>query len=208
MCNLYRLNRPAADVARLFGVETAQGNNPSDDVYPGSSGLVMANRRLRAMHWGFPPAPTGRARQKPKSEPVTHAGHDQLDTAFWRTSFEGRRCLIPVSAWAEPEGEAGQMTRTWYALPGDEPFAVAGLWRATEEWGDAYAMVTVEGPCGMPGAPEKMPLILDREDWKLWLEGSPREALSLCRGWGGELHVDRTDVRWAARGFRGALPFE
>jgi len=36
------------------------------------------------------------------------------------------------------------MTRTWYSLPGGEPFAVAGLWRATDEWGDAYTMVMVE----------------------------------------------------------------
>jgi putative SOS response-associated peptidase YedK len=31
-----------------------------------------------------------------------------------------RRCLIPVTAWAEAEGEKGSMTRTWYSLHGEE----------------------------------------------------------------------------------------
>jgi putative SOS response-associated peptidase YedK len=121
MCNLYRLNKPAADIAHLFGVEATQGANYSEEVYPGYPGLVMAGRRLKVMNWGFPLVMTGRNGQKLKPKPVTNARDDKLSTAFWRASFESRRCLIPVSAWAEPEGEAGQMTRTWYSLPGGEP---------------------------------------------------------------------------------------
>jgi putative SOS response-associated peptidase YedK len=117
MCNLYRLNKPAADIAHLFGVEATQGANYSEEVYPGYPGLVMAGRRLKVMNWGFPLVMTGRNGQKLKPKPVTNARDDKLSTAFWRASFESRRCLIPVSAWAEPEGETGQMTRTWYSLP-------------------------------------------------------------------------------------------
>jgi putative SOS response-associated peptidase YedK len=105
MCNLYRLNKPAVDIAHLFGVETTQGANYSEEVYPGYPGLVMAGRRLKVMNWGFPLIMTGRNGQKLKPKPVTNARDDKLSTAFWRASFESRRCLIPVSAWAEPEGE-------------------------------------------------------------------------------------------------------
>jgi hypothetical protein len=38
MCNLYRLNKPAADIAHLFGVEATQGANYSEEVYPGYPG--------------------------------------------------------------------------------------------------------------------------------------------------------------------------
>jgi putative SOS response-associated peptidase YedK len=156
------LNKPAADIAHLFGVETTQGANYSEEVYPGYPGLVMAGRRLKVMNWGFPLVMTGRNGQKLKPKPVTNARDDKLSTAFWRASFESRRCLIPVSAWAEPEGEAGQMTRTWYSLPGGEPFAVAGLWRATEEWGDAYTMVMVESSPQMREVHDRMPVIFVR----------------------------------------------
>jgi putative SOS response-associated peptidase YedK len=60
------------------------------------------------MNWGFPLIMTGRNGQKLKPKPVTNARDDKLSTAFWRASFESRRCLIPVSAWAEPEGEAAR----------------------------------------------------------------------------------------------------
>ena len=60
---------------------------------------------------------------------VNNARDGKLLTAFWRDSFVKRRCLIPVSQWAEAEGEAGSKTRTWYRLAGHELFAVAGLWR-------------------------------------------------------------------------------
>lgn len=208
MCNLYRLNKPAADIAHLFGVEATQGANYSEEVYPGYPGLVMAGRRLKVMNWGFPLIMTGRSGQKLKPKPVTNARDDKLSTAFWRASFESRRCLIPVSAWAEPEGEAGQMTRTWYSLPGDDPFAVAGLWRATEEWGDAYTMVMVESSPQMREVHDRMPVILRQDHWKTWIEGSPREAFALCRTWEDELDVEQSTTRWAGRGLMGMLPFE
>jgi hypothetical protein len=46
-------DKPAADIAHLFGVETTQGANYSEEVYPGYPGLVMAGRRLKVMNWGF-----------------------------------------------------------------------------------------------------------------------------------------------------------
>jgi hypothetical protein len=70
MCNLYRLNKPAADIAHLFGVEATQGANYSEEVYPGYPGLVMAGRRLKVMNWGFPLVMSGRNGQKLKP-----AGH-------------------------------------------------------------------------------------------------------------------------------------
>ena len=34
----------------------------------------------------------------------------------------------PVSAWAEAEGNKGEMTRTWYSVAGQDVFMVAGIW--------------------------------------------------------------------------------
>src|SRR5690606_12855955 len=104
---------------------------------------------------------------------------------------------FPVNAWAEAEGEKGRMTRTWYSLPGGEPFAVAGLWRPTPEWGDAYSLVMVDGHPQMAEVHDRMPLILVREHWDTWAAGDPRDAIGLCRTWRGELVVDRTSERWA-----------
>src|SRR5260221_6573159 len=113
MCNLYRMTRSVDEVARLFAVEADNGVNFAGEVYPGYPGLVVAGGRARAMTWGFPLVLEGKQGQPLKPRPVTNARLDKLLTAFWRASFASRRCLVPVSAWAEAEGDKGRMTRTW-----------------------------------------------------------------------------------------------
>lgn len=197
MCNLYRMTSTTSEVANLFGVEAHSHANYAQEVYPGYPGLVIAEGRARAMNWGFPLALTGKQGQKLKPKPVTNAREDKLLTGFWRDSFVHRRCLVPVSQWAEAEGEKGRMTRTWYGLPSEETFAVAGLWRPSAEWGAVYTLVMVDGHPQMAEVHDRMPLILSHAAQRYWLEGSPEDALALCRIWEGDLTVDRTAERWA-----------
>ena len=117
-----------------------------------------------------------------------------------------RRCLIPVSQWAEAEGAKGRMTRTWYGLPGEEVLAVAGLWRPSAEWGHVYTMVMVDGHPQMADVHDRMPLILSHAAQRYWLDGSPEDALALCATWDGDLTVERTEQRWAGGGAPSAGP--
>mgnify|MGYP000703429229 CR=1 FL=1 len=160
---------------------------------------VVAEGEARVMTWGFPLVLKGKSGQPLKPKAVNNAREDKLSTAFWRASFERRRCLIPVSAWAEAEGAKGAMTRTWYSLAGDEVFAVAGIWRPTEEWGQAYSMVMVGACAQMADVHDRMPVVLARSDWEQWLAGTPAEAFALCQTCSSELEVERTPERWAAR---------
>ena len=144
MCNLYRLTKPNSEVAQLFGVTVGQvGNAGGGEVYPAQPGLVVAGGELGAMTWGFPLVLKGKNGQPLKPRPVNNARADKLDNFMWRYSFAERRCLIPVSAFAEAEGEQGAKTRTWFSLPGEEVFAIAGLWRDTAEWAVSYTHLTL-----------------------------------------------------------------
>jgi putative SOS response-associated peptidase YedK len=208
MCNLYRLHSGTAAIARLFDAMAGPETNRGDEVYPGYPGLVVADGVVRTMTWGFPLVLKGRQGQPLKPKAVTNAREDKLHTAFWKASFAARRCLIPVSAWAEAEGAAGRMTRTWYALPGDAPFAVAGLWRPTDTWGDAYAMVMVNSSAQMTEVHDRMPVLLRAEDWPGWLGADHEAALALCRTWPGDLVIDRTAERWAGGGGTQSVLFD
>ncbi len=200
MCNLYRMTKGTAEVARLFEVEPDLGANHAGEVYPGYPGLVVAEGRARAMSWGFPLVLKGKQGQPLRPKPVTNAREDKLLSTFWRDSFVHRRCLVPVSQWAEAEGEKGRMTRTWYGLPGEELITVAGLWRPTAEWGDAYTMVMVDGHPQMAEVHDRMPLILSPAVQRYWLLGSADDALALCQTWEGAVTVDKTEERWAGGG--------
>ncbi len=197
MCNLYRMTKGTQEVARMFAVEPDLSANYGSEVYPGYPGLVIAQGRARAMTWGFPLVLTGRQGQKLKPKPVTNAREDKLLTPFWRDSFVARRCLVPISQWAEAEGEKGRMTRTWYGLPGQDVFAVAGLWRSSAEWGDVYTVVMVDGHPQMAKVHDRMPLILSHAAQRYWLEGSPEDALALCQTWEDAISVEHTVERWA-----------
>jgi putative SOS response-associated peptidase YedK len=196
VCNNYHMKRATAEIADLFRAIPDPGVNCAADVYPGYTGMVVAEGVVRSMTWGFPLVLTGKRGQPLKPKAVNNAREDKLQTAFWRDSFVNRRCLIPVDAWAEADGEPGRMTKTWFSLPGEETFAVAGLWRETQEWGAAYSMVMVEGCPQMADVNDRMPVVLGTADWDRWTLGAPEEAFGLCHTCPLGLIVDRTDEPW------------
>lgn len=204
MCNLYRMTKNASEVTAWFdAVESTGGANFAAEVYPGYTGLVVAEGAVRPMTWGFPLVLKGKQGQPLKPKPVNNARTDKLATGFWRHAFEHRRCLIPLEAWGEAEGPKGRMTRTWLSLPDTPIFAVAGLWRPSDEWGDCYSMVMTDSD-GTDAAQvhDRMPVLLAPADQARWLGGPPEDAFALCRGWTGPLAIARTGDPWA-RGTTG-----
>lgn len=198
MCNLYAAATTTEEIARVFGAGSVSAGNAATEVYPGYPGLVVAGDTLRSMVWGFPFAQTSKktgAKLKPR--PVNNARADKLDSFMWRFSFLERRCLIPVTEFAEAEGEKGAMTRTWFSLPDQPVFAVAGIWRDTDEWGPAYSMVMTEACVHVAGVHDRMPVILRPDQWSAWTDGPSDEAKALCEPYEGEMTVRKTDERWA-----------
>lgn len=181
----------------MFRATTGVGSNFASEVYPGYAGLVIADGQVRSMTWGFPLALKGKQGQPLKPKPVNNTRADKLSTGFWRPSFQSRRCLIPVSAFAEAEGERGRMTRTWFTLPDQEVFAVAGIWRESVEWGPVYSMVMTEACIHVADVHDRMPVILPEADWIDWLDGPPDAASLLCHPYPELMVVGKTAEPWA-----------
>ena len=198
MCNLYRMTKGKDEVAKWFeAVEALGGANFGEEVYPGYPGLVVEGGELKQMTWGFPLVMKGKSGQPLKPKPVNNARTDKLDSFFWRYSFEERRCLIPLTAWAEAQGPKGSKTRTWLSLPDTELFACAGVWRVSDEFGLAYSMVMTDSAgSAAEDIHSRMPVLLRPEDYEGWISGSPEDARSLSRAWDGDLKIDRTDQPW------------
>lgn len=197
MSYFYRMTKPVDAVAGLFRAAPTGLPRLPAEVHPGALGLVIAEGAVRAMRWGFPAAPKNMIAALPlRPTPITTVSVEDLETAAWADSFHHRRCLIPMTAWAEPEGAEGAMTRTWYSPLEEALFAVAGIWRPTAEWGDAYSMVTVSGSHGAPSDHARLPAILDQADWEQWMHGTSDDAIELCAAHSEALIVDRTDEPW------------
>lgn len=191
------MTKPADEVAKLFGVEAPAPANTGGEVYPGYPGWVIAQGRMASMTWGFPLVQKGAKGQPLKPKPINNARTDKLESGFWRHAFEHGRCLIPVEAFAEAAGEKGAKTRSWFSVPGQPVFAVAGLWRNSAEFGHCYTMVMTEACIEIGDLHERMPVILTPAESRRWVETTDRdEALALCRSWPHELDVAHTAEPW------------
>lgn len=188
------------EVARLFKANVGQfGNAAPGEVCPGRPGFVIAGGELRSMAWGFPLVLKGKNGQPLKPKPVNNTRADKLDSVMWRYSFLKRRCIIPVAEFAEAEGEKGAKTRTWFSLPDQPLFAVAGVWRDTDEWGPANSMVMTAACIHVADVHDRMPVILRPTDWADWLDGPPDAACLLCRPYPELMVVERTADPWVCR---------
>ena len=200
MCNLYKLSQAGAEVAQWFGAaDRTMGANHAELIFPGYPGLVVAQGEVRVMNWGFPLAQVSKRTGKPiKLKAVTNTRDDRLHSAFWRDSFQHRRCLIPATAFAEAEGDYGNMTRTWLSVSGAEILAIAGIWRESEEWGPVYSMVTC-APCAQTAEiHDRMPVVLPPAAYFEWTHGTPEQAFALCSPFAAGLEIERTPVSWNA----------
>lgn len=203
---------PLSEVAAVFNVgDDTIGANLDFEVYPGRPGVVIAKGRLRQMCWGFPLQRTGKQGQTLKPKPVNNARAEKLGNPFWRQSFKMRRCIIPMTAWAEAEGAAGAKTRTWLSLRGAAVFACAGIWRQSDQWGDVYSMVMTNSADLAVDYHDRMPVILHRDNWATWLNGEPTVAHQLCIPSKEPLQAERSDVPWTTHGKRmmgGVTPIQ
>lgn len=205
MCNLYTNKTTVQEMADLFKAQAPHGFNAPVDVYPGYPGLVVREqdgaRTIDQMTWGFPVRLKG---MKPTSKPkaVNNARDDKLLTPFWKHWFTtpAHRCLIPFTAFAEAEGPKGKMTRTWISVVDQPTAAWAGLWRPTDEWGDAYTGVMVDATEELFDIHDRMPVILHPDEHEAWLRAPAVEAMALVRKYPAtRLIVDRTDEPWFKR---------
>jgi putative SOS response-associated peptidase YedK len=204
MCNLYTLRLSAAEVAAHFRVANSVASNASEEVYPGTPGMVVreaeGERVMQSMTWGFPlrlktMAPTA----KPK--PVNNIA--DLTKPMWKglTSKPQWRCLIPLTAFAEAEGPKGSKTRTWFSVVDQPLFAWAGLWRDSAEWGPVYSGVMTDCNEAIRPVHDRMPVLLHADEWDRWLHGSFGDALTFqARCFPDRLiAMERTSEPWVKR---------
>lgn len=196
MCNLYSMTRAREALLRLFRVSDnrAAAAEPKDAIFPGHMAPVVrlapdGERELVTMSWGFVLPQLGKAPRR-----VTNVRDDKARaSSFWRESFEARRCLVPVTSFAEPR-EVSPATWHWFSLKGAEArplFAFAGIWR---RWSgpvrkdgpsvdlDVYSFMTTT-PNALVATinHERMPVLLASDEaCETWLDGTPDEAFALA----------------------------
>ena len=120
-------------------------------------------------------------------------------TPAFRDAFERRRCLVPADAFYEWRKQGGK-TQPYAIVPAEGGqaeglFAFAGLWERWRHPADGSILRSFTIVTGQPNAlcepiHNRMPVILPKSTWPLWLgeqEGHPAELLALLQPYPAEL---------------------
>lgn len=192
MCGRYFLQRGPASIATHFETVSPLPNFPATwNLAPTQDGLVVRRhpetgaRHLDALRWGLVPRwakdPSIGARM------INARAESLAEKPAFRDAFRKRRCLVPADGFYEWHREGpGSSPKQPYAvaLGSGEPMALAGLW---EGWRApdgtvlrSFTIVTTEAGARLAALHPRMPAILPREAWPLWLgeEGAPGDEAS------------------------------
>jgi putative SOS response-associated peptidase YedK len=101
---------------------------------------------------------------------------------MFRAAFAQRRCLVPAPAYYEWRGDPDGKTPFAVARVDGDPVAFGGIWETWKspdgELLQTFATITTDANRQLAAIQDRMPVIIEREDWPLGLgEGDPGKLL-------------------------------
>ena len=193
MCGRFVSASSAESIAEYFGAAfngESLGENynvaPTNDIY----GVVAdpdGSLRLEAFHWGL--IPSWANERKIGAKMINARAETLAEKPAFKGVFRKHRCIIPMDGFYEwragaadgPVGKSGKPLKQPFFIHrvDGEPLAVAGLWSAwrdrsdetrSSEWLHTASVVTTSANATMSAIHDRMPVILPKAMWDLWLD--------------------------------------
>ena len=189
MCGRLAVTLPNDAMAQLFAAQPANDlpEVPNYNVCPTTQVHTIriegGTRHLSSMRWGFIP----RWYEKPNGGPllINARAETIAEKPAFRTAARERRCLIPASGFYEWTKDSESGRDPWFIHAHDKaPLAFAGIWQDWqhgEETLRTCAVVTCGANTSMSAIHHRMPVILARQDWGLWLGEQGKGAALLMQ---------------------------
>ena len=200
MCGRFVQKTPLGDIRVLFETANPVTNAPLHYNAAPTQDLAVVRynpatkaRSLDLLRWGLVPLwakdlSFGARCINARAESITR-------TPAFRDAFERRRCLVPADAFYEWRKQGGK-TQPYAIVPAKGGlFAFAGLWERWRNPADGSILRSFTIVTGQPNAlcepiHNRMPVILPKSTWPLWLgeqEARPAELLALLQPYPAEL---------------------
>ncbi len=167
LAELFGLGEVPAEIPARYNIA------PSQPVAAVLDREVGSGRELWWLRWGL--IPRWAKDESMASKLINARAEGVAEKPAFREAFRKRRCLIPADGFYEWEAAAGGKRKQPYFihLLGREVMALAGLWeRWTKPDGEAVdscTSVTTESNRLIRRIHERMPVIVEREDYEYWL---------------------------------------
>ena len=190
MCGRYVIDLPVDVMREMFDATLIDNDLPETrnwNVCPTvrvpAIALEDGERRLTSFRWGLIP----RWYAKPTGGPllINARAEGIAEKPAFRDAIRERRCLVPATGFYEWTKDDEGNRLPWYVTRADgAPMVFGGLWQPWEKGEETVrsaAIVTVEAGPDVAAIHHRQPLLLNPDEWPLWLGEEGKGAATLMR---------------------------
>jgi putative SOS response-associated peptidase YedK len=185
MCGRFALFDSPDDLAQAFDLSLDEArrvaaSGPRYNVAPSAAVVGVTarpsgtGREVVLLRWGLVPHWAQSA--EPAARMINARAETVADKPAFRDPFRERRCLILANGFYEWQKQPGGKQPHFICMPDRRPFAFAGLWdrwrRPPGEPVESCAIVTTVPNRTLEAIHDRMPVILQPEDYDTWLDTS------------------------------------
>ncbi|NEP13044.1 MAG: SOS response-associated peptidase [Symploca sp. SIO2C1] len=177
--------QPAEAIAKTFQVAEVPALTPRYNIAPTQSVTtilqtkVQPDRQLRMLRWGL--IPSWAKDKKIGVRLINARAETAAEKPSFRSAFRRRRCLVLADGFYEwrKQGKE-QLKQPYYCrLKDGNLFAFAGLWErwqdTTGETIESCTILTTKPNQLMRSIHNRMPVIVQPQDYNLWLDSQVQE---------------------------------
>ena len=182
MCGRYTLAGTNPGLLReRFQLAPGTVIEPHFNIAPGQDALVVrtdreGQRMADHLRWGL--VPHWAKDPKIAYRMINARAETAAEKPAFREPLEHRRCLVIADGFYEWQVLGGRRKQPWWmTLPGQEPFAFAGLWATWRPPGRedleplrTFTILTTHAPDDLREIHDRMPVILPAEAEATWLD--------------------------------------
>jgi putative SOS response-associated peptidase YedK len=173
MCGRYSLSSSAELVREVFALELTPDLVPRWNIAPTQEAPVVRRedggaRRLAMLRWGL----LDERAAAPNSGQMNGRSETVDSLAIFRDSFRRRRCLVPADGFYEWKALEGTRHPFHIRRHDRAPLAFAGVWGRWQRGRDvveSFTILTTTPNDLVRPLHDRMPVILPRSSWELWL---------------------------------------
>ena len=186
MCGRFTLRLPPQELQSFFDLVRVDDYKPRYNIAPTQDIVAIrqtAEGRVGSMmHWGL--IPHWAKDRKMAARMINARGETVSQKPSFREPFKRKRCIIPADGFYEWKDVGARYKQPYHiTLQDEKPLAMAGLW---SEWSDpetgnaveSCTIITTAANSLMQELHDRMPVILPRESWAVWLDPDMPHDLS------------------------------
>jgi putative SOS response-associated peptidase YedK len=201
MCGRYRLSRRKQLIEEYF--ETASSDvewPPRYNIAPTQTVPIVRQhatqsvRQLSMVRWGLIPSWSDDAFSAAKM--INARSESAATLPAFRDAMKSRRCVIPADGFYEWKRNGKIKQPFCFEIDDGKLFAFAGIWERwqdpTGQWIKSCSILTTAANAVMAPVHDRMPVILDPDDYDLWLDPGMKDATvvsELLKPYGGKMRA-------------------